>query len=49
MTEERPICPYCGEVMVKGRIEMEDGEWLVVWLCGCVAEDEETVEEGSRE
>ncbi len=44
MTEEkRPVCPYCDEVMVKGRIKMEDGTWQVVWLCGCVEEDEETV------
>lgn len=40
--DERPICPYCKEVMVRGRIEMESGEWLHVWLCGCVGEDENT-------
>ena len=41
--EERPVCPYCDEVMVKGRIKMESGEWQEVWLCGCVEESEETV------
>jgi hypothetical protein len=43
--EERPVCPYCDEVMVKGRIKMEDGTWCGCWLCGCVGEDEE-IEEG---
>jgi hypothetical protein len=47
--EKQPICPYCGEVMVKGRIKMEDGTWCGCWLCGCVDEDEETVGEGSKE
>ena len=43
--EQRPVCPYCEEVMVKGRIEMADGTWQECWLCGCVGEDEETVVE----
>ena len=43
--EQRLICPYCDEVMVKGRIEMADGTWQECWLCGCVGEDEETVVE----
>jgi hypothetical protein len=30
--------------MVRGRIEMEDGHWEGVWLCGCVVKDENTVE-----
>ena len=42
--EERPVCPYCGEVMVRGRIEMADGAWQVCWLCGCVEEDEDVRE-----
>ena len=44
MTENELVCPYCGEKMVRGRIEMEGGEWLAVWLCGCVGEDEVTKE-----
>ena len=31
-------CPDCGEELVKGQLELEDGDWLVVWLCGCEAE-----------
>ena len=43
--DERPVCPYCKEVMVKGHIEMEDGKWMDAWLCGCVGEDENTHED----
>lgn len=31
-------CPDCGEELVKGQLELEDGDWLVVWLCGCEAD-----------
>ena len=31
---ESTSCPDCGEVLVKGNIEMEDS-WIVAWLCGC--------------
>jgi hypothetical protein len=34
-------CPDCGEELVKGQLELEDGDWLVVWLCGCEAEGPE--------
>lgn len=44
MNENKLVCPYCNEVMVRGRIEMADGEWLEVWLCGCVGKDEVTEE-----
>lgn len=40
--EKQPVCPYCNEVMVKGRIEMADGTWQEVWLCACVDEAENT-------
>ena len=45
--DREPVCPYCNEVMVKGKIEMEDGHYESVWLCGCVGKDEDTYVEGS--
>ena len=33
--QKRPVCPDCGEKMVKAQVEWEDGSWSVVWLCGC--------------
>ncbi len=30
-----PICPDCGEEMVKAKYETEEGDWIYVWLCGC--------------
>ncbi len=32
---DRPVCPECGEEMVRAHIDMEDGEWMIVWLCSC--------------
>jgi len=34
-TKAEPICPDCGETMVKAYEQNEDGEWGVRWLCGC--------------
>ena len=33
--DRRPYCPDCGEVMVKTRVEIDDGQWIHGWLCGC--------------
>lgn len=33
--KDQPVCPDCKEVLVKSKIENEEGDWLIAWLCGC--------------
>uniref|UniRef100_A0A6M3XV89 Uncharacterized protein n=1 Tax=viral metagenome TaxID=1070528 RepID=A0A6M3XV89_9ZZZZ len=38
-TRMLPVCPDCGEEMVKARHENEEGDWSYYWLCACKVEE----------
>ena len=35
-----PVCPICGEVMVRAHEQNEEGDWGVRWLCSCLPDPE---------
>ncbi len=43
-----PICSDCREEMVKARHENEEGDWIVMWLCGCQAKVERKPNESGK-
>lgn len=44
-----PVCPDCGNVMVKTHYrDADDGEWRVCWTCECKPRAEEDYDPGSE-
>jgi hypothetical protein len=44
MSAKIRVCPYCNEGMVKARLQNEEGDWFIAWLCGCSLTEEDYAE-----
>ena len=32
------VCPDCGDVLTRSRIQLVDGSWVFGWICDCTPE-----------
>jgi hypothetical protein len=35
-----PVCPHCGQGMIRTHERDDNGKWRVVWLCACQPDPE---------